>query len=65
MKTWSVELEANMWNDDTFNGTFEECVAYCDAKGYDIDGEEARIARIDTEDGYCYHYIVYNCEDVL
>ena len=64
MKTWSVELRDNLWNDDTYTGTFDECVAYCDKNGYDIDGEEARIAEIDSEDGYCYH-IVYSCEVAL
>lgn len=64
MKIWSVELRDNLWNDDTYTGTFEECIAYCDQKGYDIDGEEARIAEIDSEDGYCYH-IVYSCEVAL
>ena len=64
MRTWSVELRANLWNDDTFTGTFEECVEYCNEKGYAIDGEEARIAEIDTEDGYCYH-VVYSCEETL
>lgn len=64
MKIWSVELRDNLWNDDTYTGTFEECIAYCDQNGYDIDGEEARIAEIDSEDGYCYH-IVYICEAAL
>ena len=68
MKTWSVELRSNLRNDDTFTGTFtgtfEEFAKYCSEKGYAIDGEEARIADIDTEDGYCYH-IVYSCEVAL
>ena len=64
MKTWSVELRANLWNDDTYTGTFDECVAYCNEKGHAINGEEARIAEIDTENGYCYQ-IVYNYEVAL
>lgn len=50
MRAWSVELEANMWNDDTFNGTFEECVEYCKENDYKIDGKEARLAEIEIED---------------
>ena len=64
MKIWSVELRDNLWNDDTYTGTFDECVAYCDKKGYDIDGVEARLAEIDSDDGYCYN-IVYSCEVTL
>lgn len=56
-KVWSVELEANMWNDDTFTGTFEECVEYCNEYDYKVDGVEARIAEIDTEDGFCYQIV--------
>lgn len=47
---WSVELEGNSWNDDTFNGTFEECTEYCKEYDYKVDGEEARIAKILVED---------------
>lgn len=48
---WSVELEGNSWNDDTFNGTYEECVDYCKEYDYTVDGDEARIAKILVEDG--------------
>ena len=53
MKTvWSVELEANNWDDDLFNGTFEECVKYCEERDYKVDGEEARLAKLQlNEDG--------------
>lgn len=57
MRTWSVELEVNSWMDDTFNGTFEECVEYCQESGYEINGDEARLAEIDTEDGFCYSIV--------
>ena len=54
MKTiWSVELERNMWNDDSFNGTFEECIEYCKEKDYKIDGKEARLAEIVVDDKNC------------
>lgn len=54
MKTiWSVELEGNMWNDDSFNGTFEECIEYCKEKDYKIDGKEARLAEIVVDDKNC------------
>lgn len=48
---WSVELEGNSWNDDTFNGSYSECVEYCEKYDYKIDGQEARIAKILVEDG--------------
>ena len=54
MKTlWSVELEGNMWNDDTFNGTFDECVEYCKEYDYAIDGKEARLAKILVDEDGC------------
>lgn len=54
MKTlWSVELEGNMWNDDTFNGTFDECVEYCKKYNYLIDGKEARLAKILVDENGC------------
>ncbi len=56
MKKWSVELEANSWNDDTFNGTYEECIAYCKENDYTIDGETARLAEIEVDDDGCVSY---------
>lgn len=54
MKTlWSVELEGNMWNDDTFNGTFDECVEYCKKYNHLIDGKEARLAKILVDENGC------------
>lgn len=54
MKTlWSVELEGNMWNDDTFNGTFDECVEYCEEYNYLIDGKEVRLAKILVDENGC------------
>lgn len=45
MKTlWSVELEANGYEDDTFNGTFEKCIEYCKDYDYAI-GTECRLAE--------------------
>ena len=53
MKTlWSVELEANGYEDDTFNGTFEECIEYCKDYDYAI-GTDCRLAKILVdEDGF-------------
>lgn len=48
---WSVELEATLWADDTFNGTYEECVQYCSENDYKIDGNEARLSKLLVEDG--------------
>lgn len=31
-RAWSVELESNAWQDDTFNGTVNECIKYCQKK---------------------------------
>lgn len=49
-RLWSVEHEANSWNDDMFNGTFGECVEYCKEHGYKIDGEECRLAEIELDE---------------
>lgn len=45
-KTWSVETEGNDWNDDLFNGSLEECIEYCKDKNINVDGSNARIAKI-------------------
>lgn len=50
MKTWSVELDANSWNDDTFNGTFRECINYCKDHGYNLDGIDARLAEVEVNE---------------
>lgn len=47
---WSVELEGNSWNDDTFNGSYKECVEFCKKYDYEINGRDARLARILVED---------------
>ena len=47
---WSVELEVSLWTDDTFNGTFEECVKYCKENDYKIDGKDARLCKILVDD---------------
>lgn len=48
---WSVELEDNSWDDDIFNGTYEECIDYCNEYDYKIDGVEARLVKVLLEDG--------------
>lgn len=61
MRMWSVELEANSWDDDLFNGTFEECVQYCKDNDYKIDGIECRLAEIEVEDNcVIYAYQIVN-----
>lgn len=52
-RTWSVEHEANSWNDDMFNGTYEECIEYCKSHDYKIDGIECRLAEIEVDDCGC------------
>ena len=46
---WSVELSP-YYDDDTFNGTFDECIEYCRNMGYSI-GKDCQLAKILTEDG--------------
>lgn len=45
-KMWSVQTESNSWNDDLFNGTYNQCVKYCKEHDYKIDGSECRLAEI-------------------
>ncbi len=49
-RLWSVEHEANSWDDDMFNGTFDECVGYCKEHSYKIDGVECRLAEIEVDE---------------
>lgn len=61
MRTYSVEIEPNGYEDDLFNGTFEECVEYCKENDYTQENSDARIAEIEVDkDGsctYCYSII--------
>lgn len=61
MRIWSVELETNSWNNDIFNGTFEECVEYCRENDYTIDGIHARLAEIEVDEDGCWTY----CYDIV
>lgn len=61
---WSVELESNAWKDDSFIGTVEECIEYCEVRGVEIDGEKARLALVDINTGYCYN-IVNNLDELV
>ncbi len=56
MRVWSVELEKYTWADDTFTGTFDECINYCKRNGYKIDGKEARLADIELDDNGCFDF---------
>jgi len=60
---WSVELEATLWTDDTFNGTYDECVEWCRKNDYKIDGEEARLARLLVE-GDCVLEVLEIVDDL-
>lgn len=44
---WSVELEATQFADDTFNGTYDECVSYLHDHGYSE--QDARLAQIEVD----------------
>ena len=62
-ETWSVELEANSWSDDLFNGTFDECVDYCKNNDYKIDGITGRLAKV-LLDGNCVSEVLEICEEL-
>lgn len=49
-RTWSVEAKANSWNDDLFNGSYKECVKYCEDHDYAVDGENVRLAEIEVDE---------------
>ena len=46
---YSVESEDNSYNDDEFNGSYEECVEYATKRGYN--NENCQISLIEAEDG--------------
>lgn len=50
MRTYSVQIEGNSYDDDLFNGTFEECVDYIDQQGYTREENDVRIAEIEVDD---------------
>lgn len=56
MRVWSVQHEGNSWNDDMFNGTYEECVEYCKDHDYKIDGVECQLAEIEVDESGCCTY---------
>ena len=61
MKTmWSVELKESFYSDDIFNGTYEECIEYCEKNRYEI-GDDARLANILVDDDGC----VVECIDII
>ena len=47
---YSVQLEENSYNDDLFNGTFEEFVEYIKKHGYTREENDARIAEIEVDE---------------
>ena len=50
MRTYSVQIEENSYNDDLFNGTFNECVDYIKKNGYTREENDARIAEIEVDE---------------
>ena len=50
MRTYSVQIEENSYDDDLFNGTFEECVDYINRQGYTREENDVRIAEIEVDD---------------
>lgn len=59
-KMWSVELEENYYTDDVFNGTYEECIEYCEKNGYEI-GSDTRLAKILVDEDGC----VVECLEIV
>ena len=59
-RIYSVEIKENNYNDDLFNGTFEECVDYIERNGYTRENSDVRIAEIEVEDG-----CVIDCLDII
>lgn len=54
---YSVESEDNSYNDDEFNGSYDECVEYATKCGYN--NENCQISLIEAEDGsWVYTYEV-------
>lgn len=49
---WSVEVKANSWDDDLFNGTYEECIEWCNNHKYVI-GNDCRLAKILVDEDGC------------
>ena len=49
---WSLELSP-YYDDDTFNGTFDECVEYCRDMEYII-GKDCRLAKILVNEEGCF-----------
>ena len=50
MRTYSVQIEENSYDDDLFNGTFEECVDDINRQGYTREENDVRIAEIEVDD---------------
>lgn len=63
-KTWSVETKENDYADDLFTGTLEECADYCKENGYNVDGEETRIAKICLDENGCVDFWEEIVDDV-
>lgn len=49
-KVWSVELAVQNFEDDTFNGTHEECQAWVKDHGYENDEYQLALIML-NEDG--------------
>lgn len=54
---WSVESQANGWDDDEYNGTYAECVTYAWECNYN--DENCVLVFVQTEDGVVrYTYLI-------
>lgn len=47
---WSVQTNANSFNDDLFTGTLTECYEYCVMNDIMLDYYDARLAQILVDD---------------
>lgn len=47
--TYSVEIAQNSYNDDLFNGSYDECIDYIKSNGYTSEENDVRIACIQVD----------------
>lgn len=58
---YSVEIKQNSYNDDLFNGTYQQCVDYINKNNYTREENDARIAKIELDEKGC----VIECLDII
>lgn len=56
MRTYSVLIEQNAYDDDLFNGSFKECVDFINECGYTREDNDVKIAEIEVGEDGCAIY---------